>query len=268
MASFLRLNGIAMPVSVNTPPSLETEFIGKNTRALDGSLVSTRRAVKESWKFTTAIKTAAEALAFRDLVIGKGHVLSFDAQHGYTSKGMAPVSMAGGWSFTTTGPKYGAACASWTTGNAVWAFFPTTGPWTLCYWLNVSGGGYHHVIQSSSGVLAFDGVTGGYSLPPGWGSINEGFGGVSSGSATFGSSTASKIDDIVALPYLIPTDWCAQIYGFGQAFGLLPALTADGDAVEQNLGTISVLGSEPSGKLYRGATAKNLHDFTFELHQR
>lgn len=264
MTSFLRLNGIAVPVSVNTPPSLETEFIGKNTRALDGSLVSTRRAVKESWKFTTAIKTAAEALAFRDLVIGKGHVLSFDSSW-YTSKGMAPVSLDGSWTLSSSSPKYGAGKALFDGGDqAVYAFFPSTSPWTLAWWFNPNAAGWNHYVQTSAGSKWIDGV-----LTPGGTML--GFDSVVSGSAGFGSTVVTNnngIDDIVALPYVVPSDWPAQMFAFGAAFGLLPALTADGDAVEQNLGTISVLGSEPSGKLYRGATAKNLHDFTFELHQR
>lgn len=260
MTSFLRLNGIAVPVAVGSSPTAAREFIGKNRRAVDGSMVASRRAVKGVWKFGTAIRAAPEALAWRDLIVGLGHVLSFDAQTSYTSKGMAPVSVAGGWSFTTSGPKYGAACAQWTTGNAVWAFFSSTSPWTLAWWVNESAAGWHHYVQNSAGTKWIDGV-----LAPGGSML--GFVGVTAGVATFGSVTASKIDDIVALPFLAPNDWAAQIYGFGSAFGLLPALTADGEFIEQNT-AVSVLGGEPTGKLLRGATAKNLHDFSFELFER
>ncbi len=260
MTSFLRLNGIAVPVAHGGTTNADLEFIGKNVRSIDGSMVAGRRNIKGKWRFASALRTAAESLAFRDLIVGRGHVLSFDAQNSYTSKGMAPVSVAAGWGFSTSGPKYGAACASWTTGNALWSFFTSSSPWTLAWWVNESAAGWHHYVQNSAGTKWIDGV-----LAPGGSML--GFGGVASGVATFGSVTASKIDDIVALPYLTPADWPAQLYGFGSAFGLLPALTADGDFIEQN-SSISVLGGEPTGKLFRGATVKNLHDFGFELFER
>ncbi len=263
---FLRLNGIAMPVALaGAGPG--REFIGQNRRAADGTMVAPRRGRKGVWRFSTAIRTAEEALAWRDLVEGEGHVLSFDSSNWYTSQGMAPVSVAGGWSFSAVGPKYGAACASWTTGNAVWAFFESGSPWTLGYWLNVGGGGWNHVLVNSEGSTWLNGLPGG-SLPAGWASLTEGFGGVAAGVATFGSLTASKIDDIVALPYVVPSDWPLQIHDFGEAFGLLPVVKADGLFIENDTAVKSVIGGEPAGRVTRGASLKNLHDFAFELFER
>jgi hypothetical protein len=267
MTSFLRLNGIAVPVSATASASVAQETIGKMRRSVNARAVVPRRARKGTWRFSTVLKSAAEALAWRDLISGAGHVVNFDASNPYTSKGMAPVSVAGGWSYTGTGPKYGAACAQWTTGNALWAFFTSSSPWTVAYWLNKGGTGYHHVVVTSGGSSWLDGVLGG-SLPVGWGSLLEGFGGVSSGVATFGSASASKIDDIVALPFVVPSSWPAQMYGFGSAFGVLPVLTADGLFIEQN-STISVVGGDsPQGRPVRVASAANFHDFNFELFEQ
>lgn len=266
-SSFLRLNGIEVPV-FHVGASAAKTPIGSFRRSVNGTGTVPRRTQKGSWRFDTSPRSAAVALAFRELVAGSGQVLNFDAQTYYTSTGQAPNSVAGGWSFTTTGPKYGAACAQWTTGNALWALFASGSPWTLCYWLNVSAGGYHHVIQSSAGVLALDGVTSGYALPPGWGSINEGFGGVSGGVATFGSSTASKIDDVVALPYLIPSDWCSQIYAFGSGFSALPTLTADGKFIEQDTAITVIGGDDAIARVIPVPGVKNMHSFSFELLER
>lgn len=263
MTAFLRLNGLTVPVSIGTA-NADEESIGKFRRSVNATGIVPRRAIKGAWKFSTTIKSAAESLAWRDLIGGKGHVLSFDAQNYYTSKGMAPVSVAGGWSFTTSGPKYGAACAQWTTGNALWAFFLSGAPWTIGYDLNLGGGGWHRVWTNSAGNTWVDGVLGG-SPPVGWSSLLEGFGGVASGVATFGSASASKIDNITALPFLAPDNWAAQDAAFGAAFGLLPALTADGAFVEQNT-KVSVLGGDtPIGRVVISGSSKNLHSFAFDL---
>ncbi len=268
MTDFLRLNGISVPVAVASSPDAGQETIGAMRRGVNSSAVVPRRARKGVWKVGTTPVIASKAFAWRELVAGAGHVVNFDALNPYTSKGMAPVSVAGGWSYTGTGPKYGAGCASWTTGNALWAFFVSGAPWTIAYWLNVGGGGYHHVVTRSDGQSWFDGSTA-WSLPVGWGSVTEGFGGVASGVATFGSTSASKIDDIVALPYLVPDDWPPQMYGFGSAFGLLPALTADGRVIELNTKT-SVVGGEASSKISRGKDGGqlvDLYNFSFQLNQ-
>ncbi len=220
MTDFLRLNGITVPVARGSADG-EQEVFGQMVRGMNARAVAPRRARKNNWKVSTTYIPLLDAFAWQELVAGAGHVLSFDTQNSYTSKGMAPVSVAVGWGFTTSSPKYGAACATWTTGNAVWQFFPTSSAWTVCWWLNEAAAGWHHYVLNSAGTKWIDGV-----LAPGGTML--GLVSVTSGVATFGSSTASKIDDIVALPYLTPASWPAQIYGFNAAFGLLPLLTADG----------------------------------------
>lgn len=259
-SAFLRLNGITVPVFHQNANAAKTP-IGAFRRSVNGTGTVPRRTRKGVWKFDTTPKSAAEALAFRELVAGSGQVLSFDAQTYYTSTGQAPNSVAVGWSFTTTGPKYGAACAQWTTGNALWAFFDASSPWTLAWWLDQSAAGWHHYMQNSAGTKWIDGV-----LAPGGSML--GFGGVSSGVATFGSVTASKIDDIVALPYLAPDDWAAQIYGFGSAFSALPVLTADGKFIEQDTAVTVIGGDDASARVMISGTTKNIHAFAFELLER
>jgi hypothetical protein len=256
VTSFLRLNGIVVPVATGSA-GLKQEDIGGMRRAIDGTPVFSRRATKRRWSFKTTIRSAQESLAWRDLITGKGHVLSFDGQSLYTSKGLPPASTGANWSLTTVSPKYGAAMAQWTSTSSTWTFFTATSPWTIAYWLNQAAAGWHHYVQTSAGSKWIDGVATASSM--------LGFGGVSSGVATFGSATASKIDDIVALPYIVPSDWPAQIYGFGSAFGTLPRLVADGLFIEQNAVAMAVVGMPPDGTPVKAATAANLHSFSFEL---
>lgn len=258
--SFLRLNGIVVPV-FHQGAQAQKAPVGPFRRSVNGTGSIPNRIRKGLWRFDTTPRTAADALAFRELVAGSGQVLSFDAQTYYTSTGQAPNSVAVGWSFTTSGPKYGAACAQWTTGNAVWAFFSSSSPWTLAWWLNQSAAGWHHYVQNSAGTKWIDGV-----LAPGGSML--GFGGVSSGAATFGSVTASKIDDVVALPYLAPDDWAAQIFGFGSGFSALPVLTADGKFIEQDTAVSVIGGDEAIGKVMPVPGVKNMHAFSFELQER
>ncbi len=264
MTSFLRLNGLIVPVAVGSSPEIAQETIGKMRRSINGTAVVPRRARKGGWKFGITPKTAAEALAWRELIAGAGHVLSFDSSNWYTSKGMAPVSVAGGWSFETTNQLFGAACAKWTTGNAVWQMFSTSSLWTVAWWLNQSSGGWHHYVQTSAGSKYIDGV-----LTPGGSML--GFGSVSSGALTLGSTTASLLDDLVAIPYVVPAAWAPQMFRWGgdeqHPFSQLPVLTADGLFIEQNVAT-TVVGGDATGKLMKVATASNLHTFSFQLSER
>jgi hypothetical protein len=268
MTSFLRANGIIIPVD---PGSAEIgqKDVGSEHDAIDGTPIVNRRARKRNWKLTTVVGSAASSLAYRDLLTGEGQALSFDNQSLYTSKGLAPSSIGANWSTTTSGPKFGAACAAWTNTNTAWPFFSTLSPWTVAYWLNKGGTGYHHVVVTSAGTSWLDGALGG-SLPAGWGSLLEGFGGVSSGVATFGSASASKIDDIVALPYVVPSSWPAQMYAWGATAGLpfssLERVTIDGLFIELNT-LVTVVGKCTGGKVVKAASAADLHKMSFELRE-
>lgn len=259
MTSFLRLNGITVPVATSSSPSVGVETIGKRRRSANGSAVASRRTTKLGpWKFGTVLKTAAEAFAFRELILGRGHVVNFNGSHPYTTKGMAPASSSG-ITYSAISPKYGAACAEWTgTGLLTYSFFAAT-PWTCMFWLNEAAAGWHHYAQTSTGLKWVDGVATVSALPSFSGGLT----------CAFGSSTPSKLDDIVALPFLVPSTWPAQIYGFGSAFGALPQLTADGLFIEQNVAKTVLGGDEPTGRPTQaksgGALLANMHDFSFEL---
>lgn len=264
MTSFLRLNGIAVPVALGSA-TLDPAAVGKNRRSANGTMNASRRLRKGGWKFSTVIKTAAEALAFRELLAGEGHVLSFDSSF-YTSQGMAPTAIGAGWTLSATGPKFGAKCATSDTAATVLSYaFPTATGYTIAYYWNDAGAGYHHYVLTSAGTKWIDGV-----LSPG-GSLlglrDPGVYGVASFQATGGAT--GKLDDLVVLPYVVPSTWPAQMYAWGntdtQPFSSLPALVADGSFIEQNT-RVSVLGGDaPAGRVIYGSGTKNLHDFSFEL---
>lgn len=262
--SFLRLNGIAVPVFHQNANAAKTP-IGAFRRSVNGTGTVPRRTRKGVWRFDTTPKSAAEALAFRELVAGNGHVLSFDAQTPYTSAGMAPVALAVGWGYTTTAPKYGAACATMPASGALstWAFFSSSSPWTIAFWSNYSGA-FKHYVATSAGPAWVDGVAG-FAL-----SDCKGLDNVTAGVAAFGiaSGGVTKLDDVVALPFVVPSDWPAQIYGFGSAFSALPVLTADGKFIEQDTAVTVIGGDEATARVMPVPGTKNIHAFSFELLER
>lgn len=259
MTSFLRLNGIDVPVQDGSA-NLTQEDIGSETRAADGTPVFNRRTTKRKWSLRTSIRTAAEALAFRDLVTGKGHVINFDANNYYSSKGLAPTTIGGGWSITATLPKFGGFRAAHTvTNTSTWTAFTSTSPWSISLWRTIDGGTtWNHWLLLSDGTKYLNGVLS---------VAASAFCTVAAGVVTLGNDVAGGFDDVVFLPTLVPSSWAASIFNAGFAFGALPRLSADGSFVEQNA-VISVKGVVGDMKPYQGALgsyAANLHDFAFEL---
>jgi hypothetical protein len=290
VTSFLRVNGINLPVAEGSA-SVSQEEIGADQQAVDGTPIVNRRRVIRKWSGRTNILTAAEALAFRDLITGKGHTLngtgsavSVDQLGIYTSKGLAP-SAAGGafWSRVNAGkfalidPPAGAGLffigIGWTVGySATYPMFTATAPWTVSWWQDVGTiGVWHHHILTSTGLKWLDGVS----------SVAAVDVSGSSGAITLGSgATGSVVSDFQAWPFVIPNSWAPQMFGFagtttgagGNAMGMLPRLNIDGLFVEQN-SIINVRGTIADGKPRTGYLSPvnggavtlqaNLHDFGF-----
>ncbi len=260
MTSFLRLNGIIVPVAPGSFSVIQ-EDIGASKRASDGTPLFNRRTTKRTWGGRTRPGTAAEALAFRDLVTGKGNVLNFEDSSLYTSQGLAPSAVGANAGIDGTNAKYGTKrllSAGATDNKVTWPMFTASSPWTVALWVSTSDflPWVHYVVDSSARKWV-DGTRNDAATTT--------FLAVSSGAVTLGiTSTALAFDDVVAVPQLFPTTWPAQISGFGSAFGALPRLTADGLAIEQNA-TITVKGICGELRLIKAASAANLHDFSFQL---
>ncbi len=260
MTSFLRLNGIIVPVAAGSA-TLNQDDLGGESRADDGTPLFNRRATKRKWAARTRLGTVAEALAFRDLVTGTGHVLSFEAENLYTSKGLAPSAVGAdfGWTFGTG--KFGthfAISSSSSDNKATWPMFTASSPWTVAFWKSTDSGATwpHHYVVDSSARKWLDGVRADATVTD--------FLAVSSGAVTLGkTATALCFDDVVGFPNLMPTSWPAQIFGAGFAFGSLRTMNADGLFIEQNA-CIEVKGvaGEVKPTLVSGAI---LHEFSFTL---
>ena len=271
MPDFLRINGIIVPVADGSP-SIEQVFIGETRRAVDGSPIINRRAIKGVWKFRTATRTALEAIAFRRLIAGEGHLVTWDGNHHYSTKGLPPTSVGADFTTTQTNVKFGAGpdgispfranSAATATNKAAWQMFATSGAvWTISMHVSTNAGvTWAHYVVDSSARKWVDGVRND--------AASTTFLAVASGLVTIGvTSTAYAFDDVVGLPYLVPTDWPAQISASIYPWGRSPRVTASGLFIEQDTQK-SVVASPSSGRVTQGfypTFDRSLHDFEFEL---
>lgn len=67
--AFLIVNGVTVPVAVDGA-SQEFETLGDRARAFDGTLLSTRRAVKRKWQVKTAPMPMVDALGVVNALLG------------------------------------------------------------------------------------------------------------------------------------------------------------------------------------------------------
>lgn len=261
MTAFLRLNGITVPVQ-DEKASESNEEIGSSGRALDGAFVTSRRAVKRRWEFSTSLITTKEASAFRNLVNGRGYVFSFDSSL-YSSKGTA----ASGGTVSAVQKKFGANSAQVPAAGALvfagLAFDPTTAPWSVSFWF-WNGTVWAHYVETSDGTQYVNGVA--------------------VGGNTFTTTAANQLtltnpsgaaaryfDDVWITQGAWPSTWPAMIYGYGAAVPQAPTLVADGLAIENNLESVLVRGEAGQSTFRQGVNAgawtANLQALSFTLQE-
>lgn len=240
MANILRISGIPIPILTEAASHTTTQ-IGENERAEDGSMIISRRALKENYKLKIAHQIPTDAIAYRELFLGRGHTWNFDTTV-YSSKGLGPTVLTNTVINATS--KYGAGGAQQTASSGRFRAIalPANGTkWTVMLWRKIGAGAFVHYIVTNTtkgasqayvnGVLASDTTV--------WLGVST-----STGTVTLDADGASttNIDDLVILPYEIPASWPANIFAYGAAFSQLAYLDVDGDLIDANLVTKSCKG--------------------------
>lgn len=250
MANFLTVNGLAVPVALNSFEEGEPEVIGASERAANGGLVESLVATKRAAAFKTTPQLASVAEAWNQLLRGEGERWSFDSNL-YGSKGTPPSSATGlTISSGGIGPKHGAGylAISSTYSFAVAAAYSTS--YSAVLWRNESSAWVHYVV-------IFDGTT-----QTRWrnglshGSSITAWFNASGGTITLGPGSAD-FDDVCLFPFALPSNstFVNQLLTWhnANAWPNLPALKVQGDAIPDAAGYRLCKGVVKGANLMRGA---------------
>lgn len=246
--SQLLINGIDIPVSSSSWEE-ENNEIGERQRSLSGSVIDTIRARFDSWKGESITTDPVQARALRGLLNGSGHGWSFDVDL-YSTKGLGPEAGHNG-AVSASSPKYGAKRLEVTTsGSIAWNLGITASiAWTVSLW-RIESSVWHHYVINYMGQKWKDGARNdGLSVT--FIAVNSTVSGcvVLNG----GGSAAEYYDDLIVVPYTMPTDWPGIIYAYGQAWPKPPALWVSGTLIHDTLTLICSGRAAQSKSQNRGA---------------
>jgi hypothetical protein len=261
----LTVNGLTVPIKHDSFTEVIRE-VGDTTQAFDGTLRRSRLATKRDMSFDLQLSDGATGYAWEQLLRGLGEVWPFDSTF-YGSKGNAPATTTG---FAIAGSfKFGAGglyCAGAAGPPTMSMTVPTSpgGAWTVMGWQKIDVGSWVHVVFTSASGMWVDGAASGAS-PSDYGLSMSG------SSLTFTGHVTSDYfwDDIVALPFVVPSTWPAVFAARTLAYPLAPVLEVAGDVVVE-ASTRSVIGSVESQRLlYAWASGSNaLHrEFSVTLQE-
>jgi hypothetical protein len=210
--AFLTLNGIPVPV-VPSAGVRRAAHLGQYARSYNGTPYSTVRSTK--------------VLILEYLIEGRGHVWSFDGVD-TSSRGVPVLSSGGeGYEISADEQKYGSDSLKVLSlgGFVRWRLAGgdfSSSAWTMMFWA-LESSVWHHYARTSTGSYWKDGSTTSAGSFPSWVSFTSLLLRVdANGEERF-------VDDLVMLPYVVPSTWPALVYGAGAAFGPLPKHTVGGD---------------------------------------
>lgn len=240
--SFCRVNGVVVPVVANEAGE-EPLLVETASRMEDASMLIDRRAEKGMWRLRVVHQLATAAHAFRRLLHGDFHYWSFDnvtttTRGLYSARGLGPDA-ATGCTCTAGSAWLGAAKCVITLGNRIdYTIGPCPAGMTVMAAENIDGAGWNHKIKDSAGNVWTNGV-----LTGAWPNITTltaatGFFRIGTGAA----AASYLLDEVIALPFLLPSDWPAQVYAFmnpasgNTQWPFAPrALKLDGDIVDNGV---------------------------------
>ena len=212
----LALNGVELSVHLDGERA-SPRLVGYRGRGAGGEYQYSVRTRKGMWRFRMVPVSMQEAEAARGLIQGLGDSWSFDAST-TSARGLAPTSSSG--TSIVAGGKYGSKLRlAATTGQLTLPIAPTS--WTVLVH-RYEGAAWVHYIIRSDGTKWKDGSP--YVGATAWL--------VTSGSTRLENTdvAACDYDDLVVLPFLVPSSWVASVYAehTARAWTPQPKLRATG----------------------------------------
>jgi hypothetical protein len=292
---FLSLNGVTVRVAADSFVDNTERIGGAATISASGRRLNTRNVELRQWTGRTTILARSEFEALRRLIDGHGHVWHFDSAS--TVLSTTGISAAGG-SPDAAGGKFGGHVTVSSTANIRFSLgtrmfrrgtWQGTDGFTIICWkkLIVGDGGdgtsfYHHIITGSInharaasanpvGVTQYrNGVAGSYGVGN-WFAVESDGDVLLYGYSDGNVGTAYDYDDVVILPFAIPSTWASGIYTFhnARAWSDLPKLTASGDAFAESVVTVDGVSGRAlqHNAMIAGAHANNARALEFDLHE-
>ncbi|QSQ19329.1 hypothetical protein JY651_28785 [Pyxidicoccus parkwayensis] len=270
--AFLALSGI--PLMCLKSWRYQPTLMGTKARAFSGFPYSSVRKTLMTYSAETAPLKLADAALLRALINGDGDSWSFDTST-VSSRGLI-ATMTGTVAVEAGGARFGTgqlkmqpgAAVSWATGLGA--------EWTVAYWAKLTtASAWTHYIHRPGRFIARSGVLNAATPNSGFIVASDGTyaaftGGAVKLQAPSGfpnnpSNVPLLVDDLVALPYVIPDVWVAPWYASTAAFGPLPHHRATGDGLHK---PARVLGTAKDGdalELWDGGVRVVAESFAFEL---
>jgi hypothetical protein len=264
MSNFLRVNELVASV-LQVGATGELEEIGTSDRAQDGTMRIERRALKGKWQFSLAHQSAADALAWRSLVLGRGQHWALEGSL-YGSKG-TPFTGSGTSLSTTHGGKFTSHAMkvnAGTTAVAANAVKGVSNGFGFAIWFYFwNGSAFDHYLNVTTAALSTQWYVNGSPSSPstGWFVVNN-----STGTLTLGDGSDRYFSDLVAMDLPgggVPAAWPAALSAKTKAFSDLAQIQVDGDAIEANQRAVTCKGSVGAaaivGALLGGTWTDNVH---------
>ncbi len=235
--AFLKLNGITVPVSAKDTKGKRI-VIGDRGRSLAGRVLETRQSEPRTWQMSTVTRSQQESKALEGMLFGDGHHFSFDTDLYSELKGLGPSSGTG--TITASG-QYGSYLALSAVQQVVW---PTgrleeaggVGSYTIMIFEGVGVWTHYIIVRQEDGTINkwVDGVSNDAASTP--------FVGVDSSGDLFvgDAANAYEVDDLVFMPYAVPTSWIAGLYAehSTRAWPNMPQMRLDGEVVYDHYTTV------------------------------
>ena len=233
MSSYLTLNGLTLTPSYNKGMARSDLTIGPGIqRAQSGEASRNLRGYKQQFGSENVLDTQGNSDSFGHFLRGEWDHWSFLTGLG-SDLGVQPYASSGASQTATGGPfAPGIMTLAITTGSIEWINVTannSTATWSFMGWQYTSSWA-HWVVIVSAGVciqVLKNGVTQAATLPSWIASDATNLGIVLS------NTTGSLVsyNDIVILPFALPTSWGAQFYAWmnGNAWTTAPQLMTSGD---------------------------------------